>query len=330
MGGSLDLNVAIIGCGIIGKKRARALGEHNLIVASDINLERAKAVACIKDGAIFCSDWKYALATPEIDIIIIATTNDNLAKIALESVKAGKHVLVEKPGARYAYELEPVIKVAESTKVFVKVGFNLRYHPGFLKAREIIDSGKLGPLMFIRGRYGHGGRIGYDKEWRAIPDIAGGGELLDQGVHLIDLSRWFLGEFSKIEGFTHTYYWNMPLEDNGFMMLKTKSQQVAWLHVSCTEWKNLFSYEIYGRDGKLSIDGLGGSYGIERITFFKMLPEMGPPETIIWEYPFPDNSWKKEFDYFVDCIKNERNPQGNLYDAKAALEIVQKMYGRKH
>ena len=155
----------------------------------------------------------------------------------------------------------------------------------------LCDAGALGPLLYLRGRYGHGGRLGYDREWRADPAVAGGGELLDQGVHLIDLSRWFLGDFVEVAGRVGTYFWNMPVEDNGFSVLRTAAGQVAWLHASCTEWKNLFCFEIFGRDGKLQIDGLGGSYGVERLTFYRMLPQMGPPETTIWEYPGEDLSW---------------------------------------
>ena len=180
--------------------------------------------------------------------------------------------------------------------------------------------------MFVRGRYGHGGRAGYDKEWRADPTLSGGGELIDQGVHLIDLARWFLGDFSEVTGFVHTYYWQMPVDDNGFMLLKTPRQQVAFLHVSCTEWKNLFSLEIYGRDAKLHIEGLGGSYGVERLAYYKMLPQMGPPETTIWEYPMGDTSWQAEFTEFLEDIRLGRTPSSNLYDAQAALVIVKKIY----
>ena len=160
--------------------------------------------------------------------------------------------------------------------------------------------------MFIRARYGHGGRIGYDKEWRADPAISGGGELIDQGVHLIDLARWFLGDFSEVSGFATTYFWQMPVDDNGFLLLKTPKKQVAFLHASCTEWKNLFSMEIYGKTGKLVIEGLGGSYGVERLHLYKMLPEMGPPETTVWEYPMADNSWQIEFSEFLTDIQQKR------------------------
>ncbi|MBC8074680.1 MAG: Gfo/Idh/MocA family oxidoreductase, partial [Chloroflexales bacterium] len=178
----------------------------------------------------------------------------------------------------------------------------------------------------IRGRYGHGGRVGYEREWRANPAIAGGGELLDQGVHLIDLARWFVGDFVSVSGHVATYFWSMPVEDNGFALLKTASNQVAWLHASCTEWKNLFCFEIFGRDGKLQIDGLGGSYGVERLSFYRMLPQMGPPETTIWEYPGEDTSWRDEYRHLLACIAEGRTPSGTLDDALAALRVIGQLY----
>jgi predicted dehydrogenase len=206
------------------------------------------------------------------------------------------------------------------------VGFNHRYHRAFRKARELVDSGALGELMFVRARYGHGGRLGYDKEWRAQPELSGGGELIDQGVHLIDLARWFLGDFSEVHGHAHTYYWDMPVDDNGFLMLKTPSKQMAFLHASCTEWKNTFSFELYGRNGKIDINGLGGSYGVERISFYKMSAAMGPPETFIWEYPMADDSWEFELAEFMDDVRQQRAPSPGIQDAHAALKIVEEVY----
>ena len=180
--------------------------------------------------------------------------------------------------------------------------------------------------MFLRARYGHGGRIGYEKEWRAIPRLSGGGELIDQGVHIIDLARWFLGDFAEVDGYAHTYFWDMPVDDNAFLLLKTAEKQVAFLHASCTEWKNTFSFELYGRSGKLQIDGLGGSYGVERLAYYKMLPEMGPPDSTIWEYPQADNSWEVEMAEFLEDIRLGREPSAGLKDAIAALDIVNRVY----
>ncbi|MBI4385989.1 MAG: Gfo/Idh/MocA family oxidoreductase, partial [Elusimicrobia bacterium] len=205
------------------------------------------------------------------------------------------------------------------------VGFNHRFHPAFLKAREIVDARGLGPLLYIRARYGHGGRRGYEREWRANKKISGGGDLIDQGIHLIDLSRWFLGEFRRINGRLATYFWKMRVEDNAFVSLETAQGRIAWLHASWTEWKNVFCFEIFGRGGKLQVDGLGGSYGTERLTHYRMKPEMGPPEIRTWEFS-GDGSWGAEFAEFARAVAENRQPSGNLSDAAAALKIIDTLY----
>jgi predicted dehydrogenase len=322
------MRISIIGCGLIGNKRAKALGGHALVACADTNLARAQALAASHPGCSASTDWRAAATRDDVDVVIVSTTNDVLAPATLAAVQSGKHVLVEKPAARNAAELEPVVCAARDAGVIAKVGFNHRFHPALLKAREIIDTGVVGPLMFLRARYGHGGRLGMEKEWRGNPAISGGGEMLDQGVHLIDLARWFLGDFAEVSGHVGTFFWDWPVEDNGFALLKTAAGQVAWLHASCTEWKNCFSFEIYGKTGKLHVEGLGGSYGVERLSFYRMLPQMGPPETTIWEYPGEDRSWHVEFEHFVSCIAQKKLPIGSLDDALAALSIVDKLYGR--
>lgn len=318
--------VGVIGCGLIGQKRAKALGTGGKLVAcADLDRSRAESLVRVAAAKVF-QDWRELVQSPLVDVVIIATLHDSLAEIAQAAAEAGKHVLVEKPAARNAAELVPVMAAAAKHGVKVHVGFNHRYHRSLRKARELVDSGVLGELMFIRARYGHGARVGYDKEWRSDPALSGGGELIDQGPHLIDLSRWFLGEMTEVQGFAHTYFWDMPVDDNGFMLLQTASKQAAFLHASCTEWKNLFSMEIYGKLGKLDLSGLGGSYGLEKITWYKMLPEMGPPDTTSWEYPMGDDSWAVEIAEFFDDIRLDRQPAAGLPDAHAALVVVEKIY----
>jgi predicted dehydrogenase len=320
------LNVALIGCGAVGQKRARHLASARLLHCVDLDLQRAAQLAALADGCACGSDWREPLARPDIDAVIVATPQDSQVEIVRAAVSAAKHVLVEKPAARHVEELVGLPQLASRYGVRVRVGFNHRYHRAFQQARRLVDSGALGPLLFVRARYGHGGRPGYEGEWRAQPQRSGGGELIDQGVHLIDLARWFLGEFEEVDGFAHTYYWDMPVDDNGFMLLKTAGKQVAFLHASCTDWKNTFSWELCGRDGKLQIDGLGGSYGVERLAWYRMLPGMGPPETTIWEYPMPDNSWATEMAEFLEDIRQGREPAPGLHDAIAALAVVARIY----
>ena len=321
------MNYAIIGCGLIGKKRLAGLpAGSKLAVACDTNLARAEELVKLAKTGRAVADFKSAVADPQVDAVIVATINAALAEVAAAAIRAGKHVIVEKPAGISVKQIDELISLADKHGVCVRVGFNHRYHPACLKALELFRGGALGPMMFVRGRYGQGGRIGYEKEWRADPKLSGGGELMDQGVHLIDLAGIFLGGFKTVEGHATTYFWKMPVDDNAFLSLRNAAGNTAWLHVSCSEWKNLFSLEIYGRDAKLHWEGLGGSYGIERLTFYKMLPQMGPPETTIYEFPRGDESWKIEVAEFENDIKLKRKPDAGLAEARAAMVVVEEIY----
>ena len=275
-------------------------------------------------GCEAVTDWKLAVSDPAVSIVIISTLHDTLAG-RHGAVAAGKHVLIEKPAARRTAELARLAEAAAANGSLVRVGFNHRYHRALQKAHDLVTAGALGPLMFLRARYGHGGRVGYDREWRADPAKSGGGELIDQGPHLIDLARWFLGDFAEVDGFATIsgICWSTTM---CFLLLKTTEKKVAFLHASCTEWKNTFSFEIYGRGGKIDINGLGGSYGTARLTYYKMLPEMGPPETTTWEYPMADYSWDTEFTEFLEDIRLKRPPSAGLRDAIEALTIIERIY----
>jgi len=323
-----QLNFAVIGCGLIGRKRVLALGPHSLRYACDLDLARATALAQLVPGCRAVTDHRVVLADPAVQAVVVATLNASLAPLALAAVQAGKHVLVEKPGALNAAQLRQLRDAAQSAGVRVRLGYNHRFHPALRKARALLDEGRLGPLMFLRARYGHGGRTGYDREWRADPQLSGGGELIDQGVHLIDLAGWILGDFATVEGHATTSFWDMKVDDNAFLSLRTAAGQTAWLHVSCTEWKNLFSLEIYGRSAKIAIDGLGGSYGPEHLTFYQMLPQMGPPETTVFDFPAGDESWRLEVEAFVEDIRLGREPVPGLAEGIRTLEIVETIYQR--
>ncbi|SBW10915.1 Oxidoreductase domain protein [uncultured delta proteobacterium] len=320
------MKLGIIGCGLIGAKRTAAMPELTLVAAADVDYTRAQALCARYGGQSF--DDAAGVFASDADIVVIAVTHNQLAPLALEAIRAGKHVLLEKPGARTAGELADVAALAKEKNLKIKVGFNHRFHPAIWKAKELVDQGAVGEILFVRGRYGHGGRPGYDKEWRFSKSLSGGGELLDQGTHLIDLSRWFLGEFTEVRGVLPRYFWRGEVEDNCFLTLLTAKGQCAHLHASWTEWKNMFCLEIYGKDGKLQIDGLGGSYGLEQLAFYKMLPGMGPPETTIWQYPFPDSSWALEMHELVDAIQNDRQPVGDIADAIANLTVVDALYAQ--
>ena len=323
------MNYAIIGCGLIGKKRLAGLpAGSKLAIACDTNLSRAEDLVKLAQTGRAVSDFHQAVTDPQVDAVIVATINSALAEVSAAAIRAGKHVIVEKPAGISVKQIDELIALEKKHNVRVRVGFNHRYHPSFIKAREIFESGIMGDMMFIRGRYGHGGRIGYDKEWRADPKLSGGGELIDQGIHLIDLAGWFLDDFKKVEGHATTYFWNMPVDDNAFLSLQTAKGQTAWLHVSCTEWKNLFSFEIYSRHTKLHIEGLGGSYGVEKLYHYQMKPEMGIPDTKVYEFPGPDESWRIEMTKFEEDVQAKRTPDAGLKEAQAALEVVEKIYAK--
>lgn len=323
----MGLNFAIVGCGLIGNKRAAAIeNKGRLIVVADKNLEKATSLAQ-KYHAEAVDEWAKVVTRRDVDVIIIATPHDQLTQIAMAAIDSGKHLLIEKPGARNLCELDTLIQKSQEKNVKVHVGFNHRFHPAILKASTLINNGELGELYYIRGRYGHGGRVGYHNEWRMKPEISGGGELIDQGAHLIDLSLFFFGEpFDKTYGVIQTCFWDIPVEDNAFLTLQTSTGKTAHLHATWTEWKNLFSFEITGKKAKLHIEGLGGSYGIERLSFYRMSPEMGPPETTIFEYPKPDTSWEAEIEHFIETIQNGNTCQPGLESTRQVLSVIESVY----
>ena len=208
----------------------------------------------------------------------------------------------------------------------LKTGFNHRFHPALWKAKEMLDSGKIGALLFIRGRYGHGGRPGMEKEWRASKDLCGGGELLDQGVHLIDLSRWFSGDIKTAFGKTRTKFWDMEVEDNAFILLESVNGVDIQLQVSWTNWKNIFSMELFGSDGYLKIEGLGGSYGAETLEYGIRKKEGGRPEIALFEFPAEDQSWVMEWQELKKAIREKREPVGSGIDGHRANQIIEALY----
>jgi predicted dehydrogenase len=209
------------------------------------------------------------------------------------------------------------------------VGFNHRFYPGLARAAAEVHSGEHGELMHLRGRYGHGGRIGYDTEWRASPVKSGGGELIDQGMHLLDLSHWIAGPLPIHSALLRTQFWNTEVEDNAALILGARdSRSAPWamLHVTWTEWKNMFSLEIYCRRAKLQVDGLVRSYGPQTLRIYRMSPELGPPEIEEIDFSGDDVSWRAEWEHFADAIDDGRPLLGDLQDALYAWECVEAAY----
>ncbi len=321
------MRIAILGAGLIGRKRGLQLGGHALVGIHDPDARRCAALASELGTTAFASEAEL-LARSDAEIVVVATTNAALAPAATRAAQAGKHVLVEKPGAVRLSELDGLESAARVRRVAVKVGFNHRFHPALLEARRLVDDGALGPLMFMRVRYGHGGRLGYEQEWRARPELAGGGELLDQGVHVLDLIHWFLGPLPFRSALVRTSFWDMEVDDNAVVTVGEdgKSGRFATFHVSCSEWKNGFGLELYGRVGKLRIEGLGGSYGKETLTTYRMRPEMGPPDVEVVEFDGPDDSWGRDLSNLVDHVTRGAPLLGSLESARYALTVVREAY----
>ncbi len=321
------MKVAILGAGLIGRKRGLQLGGHSLVGLYDPDRERARTLAAELGTTAFESEAAL-LERSGTEIVVVATTNSSLAPVAARVIESGKHVLVEKPAGISVPEIERLQALGTAKRVAVKVGFNHRFHPAVLETRRLVDEGKLGPLMFMRVRYGHGGRLGYESEWRAKPELSGGGELIDQGVHVLDLIHWFFGPLPLRSAFVTTSFWSMPVDDNAVLTLAEEGPRGRWatLHVSCSEWKNTFALELYGRTGKVLIQGLGGSYGKETLTWYRMLPQMGPPEMEVREFEGSDRSWALDLQNLIDHLSAGAPLLGDLTSARYAMEVVRDAY----
>lgn len=326
------LNIALIGAGGIGKVWAAGLKkttEVKLVCVADVNIESAKNIAEDFDAAA-TSDWKDLLKNKEVEAVIVATPHKWLAPISKAFLAAGKHVLAEKPAGIKSAEIKANIALAKKNKLAYMIGFNHRYHPVFSLAKKMADEGAIGKLNFIRARYGFGGRPGYENEWRFNKAISGGGELIDQGVHMIDMARWFLGEFKDVKGMTENFLWKSGVEDNGFALLRTKDKKVASIHVSWTNWKWVHSFEIYGENGYLLIDGLDQRYqGPEKLTIGKRDIEFKSPpteEVVVFDKEQKYDSFARQLKELYLSVKERRQPLTSGEDALAALQIVEKIY----
>jgi len=324
------MKVSIIGCGLIGRKRALALtGDDHLIACCDVDQIAAEKFSQEFHCQYF-TDYSELLENIVCDIVIVAVVNKYTKEIVIQALKTGRHVLAEKPLGRNLSEAREMVSYATGIQLpsypLLKTGFNHRFHPAIWKAKQKVTAGEIGKIFSIRARYGHGGRPGMEKEWRASKELCGGGELLDQGVHVIDLIRWFGGEIKEVYGKVETKFWNMEVEDNAYAILKTDTGLTASLHVSWTNWKNIFSFEVFGTDGYIRVEGLGGSYGPETLEIGKRRKEGGRPDTETIEFPVQDVSWRNEWEEFKSAIEEHRQPIGNGLDGIRANAVVEALY----
>jgi predicted dehydrogenase len=324
----VSLKVGIIGCGLMGAKRSAALGEDRVVGAYDVRLDAAEALVA-EFGGKACATLDELLALAP-DVVIVATSHDQIAPVAVAALQAGAHVLVEKPAGIGTADVDRIAAAAQAAGKVAKVGFNHRFHPAISQAIETALSGRFGDVLFLRGRYGHGGRPGYDKEWRADPKTGGGGEMTDQGMHLLDLSHWLLGELPLHSALLRTSFWDMPVEDNAAILLGAPGDHRApWatLHVTWTEWTNLFSLEITCRTGKLVVDGLQGSYGPQKLSIFTMDPvNMGKPEAEVIQFEAVDVSWGLEWESVRAAIVAGAPVPEDLASVRYCWSLIEQAY----
>ena len=326
------IKVAIAGYGKIGQVRAKEIERNihtRLVAVYDINkLEN------LGSNVIFCESYEELLAQ-DIDVVFVCAFNNVLADYTTQALKAGKHVFCEKPPARTSEELKSVIKIEEETGLVLKYGFNHRYHYSVMEAKKLIESGSMGKLLWLRGVYGKAGSIDYHKNWRNYRKYSGGGILIDQGIHMLDLMRYFSGQdFKHINSFVTTSYWDIEAEDNAFAIMQSDEKVTAMLHSSATQWQHKFLLEMCFEEGYVNLDGiLSGtrSYAPEKLVvgrreFEDITFAMGKPqESTTWFEN--DDSWKLEVDEFVDAILGKSIiKNGTSKDAFETLRLVERIY----
>jgi predicted dehydrogenase len=322
------IRTAIIGAGRMGQIRARVMEETQsavLVAVADPQIDLADKLAA-QCGARSFTDWREAIELPEVDAVVVATPTMFHASIASAALAAGKHVLCEKPLARNVEEAAQIVAAAEVSGKLLKTGFNYRHLPHIRKAKELIDGGELGKLSFMRCHFGHGGRPGFEKEWHADVRLSGGGVLQEQGIHLMDLTRYLLGEPVRAFSTRKTLYWPLTeAEDNCFCLFETEGGQIAQIHVSWTQWINTFSMEIFGQDGYLRMHGRDGHYGPPRITWAKRNADHSRPSEQNIQYE-PGEDWKHEWMEFLAAIDEKREPLGSGVDGLRAQRLIEAAY----
>jgi predicted dehydrogenase len=295
------------------------------VVIASLHREHAQDMAS-KMGCEASGDWRAAVARDDVDAVVVCTPPHVHAEIGVAAMQAGKHVLCEKPMTRTVAEAEQLVEAARQTGRTLKCGFNHRHHPAIWEAKRRLDQGSIGKPLFARCVYGICGRPGYENEWRADPAQAAGGQFIEQGTHAIDLFRWFLGEVDEVACMTGVrYFTQQAMDDNGMAMFRMASGATASVHSSLTQWKNVFSFEVFGEDGYLIVDGLGASYGTEKLIAGRR-DFTAPFQDTITEFRGGDISWREEWKEFARAIAEGREPIGGGHDGLAAMRVALAAY----
>jgi predicted dehydrogenase len=317
---SKKLNFAVVGCGRMGLRRISTIRSHpkaELRCVEDYDPGIAKKVA-EEVGCDWCSGWQNAVSRPDVDCVTVSVPNKFHRDVAVAALEAGKHVFCEKPLARNPDEAVAMVEATQRSGSFLKVGSNLRYFPSVLKAKELLDDSKIGKTLFARGWIGHSGwNLG---TWYSDPEIIGGGTLLDNGCHLLDLYRWFLGEVESCVGFASTTLQLAgPLEDNAMAIFKFEGGKMAFLQSSWTEWAGYMYLEIYGTEGFIRIDNRGQN----------CITTLGAKDgqQKVFDYSQePPRSYILEFDDYIDAILNNQQPLPSGFDGLRAVQMAHAVY----
>jgi len=273
------------------------------------------------------------LLNEKLDILIVCLTNNMAPEVTIAGLKKGLHVFCEKPPGRNVEDIYKVIDVEKQcSDKKLMYGFNHRYHDSVMEAFRIIKSKELGEVINIRGVYGKAQLITFNQpDWRTKREIAGGGVLLDQGIHMVDLMRLFAGEFSEVHSFIENSHWNYDVEDNAYALMRTKDGKVAMLNSSATQWRHRFHLDINLEKGSLILGGIlsgSKSYGAETLTVVSANPnnDHGDPKEVTTRYN-TDPSWYTEIEEFADCILNNKEiTSGTSDDALQTMKLVYKIY----
>lgn len=329
----MSLKVGIIGYGYMGVIRHRtvdARSDLELTIVCDTNpdtLREQKGFKVVRDpNEVINSD---------VDIVFVCTPNHLIPKLAIAALERGKHVFAEKPPGRC---LEDILAIREQEKLSqnakLMFGFNHRYHPAMLRAKAMISSGRFGRPLWVRGVYGKSGGRNFQSSWRNKRDISGGGILLDQGIHMIDLFNYLLGPFDKVKALTTNNFWDVEVEDNAFVIMSNSQNVQASLHSCATLWKHTFQLKVGLEKAYLEIEGFlskTGSYGREMLKighrqFEDESEALGnPAEEVI--YFDRDRSWDIELEKFIGFISNDKKvDESSSEDAMNAMRVVDLAY----
>jgi predicted dehydrogenase len=297
-----------------------------LLGIADVRVEQANKLTRAS-GIDGTSNWRELVTCPAIDAIVVATPTGSHFEIATAALKAGKHVLCEKPLAMSVEQAREMVEEAKRRHLVLKTGFNYRHMDHVRKAKELADRGSLGPIYLLRCCFGHGGRPGYEKEWYNNSALSGGGVAFEQGIHVFDLVRYLLDEPTEVLAVAPRFFWKFDKnEDNAFCLFRTRSAQIAQIHVSWTQWRNVFHLELSGRDGYLTLEGRDGHYGTQRLTLGRRMEDHSRPDEQTYEFGPTDDSWRSEWEEFLSAIEENRDPIGSGFDGLRAQQIVESVY----